>query len=127
MAITAFETVCDVAVVRAVFSVVISVGRERLPAAGAGEGLKGFTVDLVQMGVPPVSAAGIGAELHRLAARCLGQWLATITAAVRFWFFFYMYSRFGAGQIASAAEGGHLVFRQAQRGSNGGIPVSVLS
>ena len=127
MAFTTFETVSNVAVVRAVFSVVISVGREWLPAAGAGEGIKGFTVDLVQMGVPPVSAAGIGAELHRLAARCLRQRFATIAAAVRFRFFFYMHSRFGAGQIASAAEGGHLVFRQAQRGSNGGIPVSVLS
>lgn len=127
MAITTFEAVHDVAVVGAVFSVVISVGREWLPAAGAGEGIKGFAVDLVQMGVPPVSAAIIAAELHWFAARCLGQRLAAVTAAVRLWLFFYMHSRFGTGQIASAAEGGYLVFRQAQRGSYGSISVSVLS
>lgn len=127
MAITTFEAVCDVAVVGAVFSMVISVGREWLPAAGAGEGIKGFAVDLVQMGVPPASAAGIGAEFHRLAARCLRQRLAAVTAAVRFRLFFYMHSCFGASQIASAAEGGYLVFRQAQRGSDGGISISVLS
>lgn len=92
---------------------VISVGCEWLSAASAGEGIKGFAVDLVQMGVPPVSAAGIGVELHRLSALCLCQRLATIMAAVRFRLFFYMHSCFGAGQIASAAEGGYLVFRQA--------------
>ena len=127
MAITTFEAVHDVAVVGAVFPVAIPVGRERFPTAGAGEGIKGFAVDLVQMGIPPVSAAVIAAELHRLASRCLSQRLAAVTAAVRLRLFFYMHSRFGAGQIASAAEGRHLVFRQAQRGSDGSIPVSVLS
>ena len=105
MVFTTFETVCNVAVVRAVFSVVISVGREWLPAAGAGEGIKGFTVDLVQMGVPPVSAAGIGAELHRLAARCLRQRFATIAAAVRVRTIFCMHSGLGAGELISAAKG----------------------
>ena len=106
---------------------VISIGCEWLPAASAGKGIKGFAVDLVQMGVPPVGAAGIAAEFHRLSARCLRQRFATIAAAVRFRLFLYMHSRFGAGQIAPAAEGGHLVFRQAQRGSDGSISVSVLS
>lgn len=127
MAITTLETVCDIAVMGAVFSVVISIGREWLPAAGAGEGIKDFTVDLVQMRVPPVSAAVIGAEFHRLSARCLSQRLATVAAAVRVRLFFCMHGCFGAGQITSAAEGGHLVFRQAQRGSDGGVSVSVLS
>ena len=127
MAITTLEAVCDVAVVGAVFSVVVSIGCEWLSAAGTGEGVKGFTINLFQMGVPPVSAAFIGAELHRLSARCLGQRLSAVAAAVRFRLFFCMHRRFSAGQIASAAESGHLIFRQAQRGSNGSIPVSVLS
>ena len=127
MAITTFEAVCDIAVMGAVFSVVISIGREWLSAAGAGEGIKGFTIDFVQMCVPPVCAAVIGAELHWLASRCLSQRLATVAAAVRVRLFFCMHGCFGAGQITSAAEGRHLVFRQAQRGSDGGVSVSVLS
>ena len=127
MAITTFEAVHDIAVMGAVFSVVVPVGCERFPTAGAGKGIKGFAVDLVQMGVPPVSTAVIAAELHKLASRCLCQRLAAVTAAVWLRLFFYTHSRFGTGQIASAAEGGHLVFRQAQRGSDGSIPVSVLS
>ena len=105
----------------------ISIGREWLPAAGAGKGIKGFAVDLVQMGVPPACTAVIGAELHRFASRCLSQRLATVEAAVRFRLFFYMHSGFGSGQITSAAESGHLVFRQAQRGSDGGVSITVLS
>lgn len=127
MAITTVEAVHDVAVVGAVFSVAVPIGRERFTTVSAGKGIKGFAVDLVHMGVPPVSAAVIAAELHRLASRGLGQRLTAVTAAVRLRLFFYMHSRFGTSQIASVAEGGHLVFRQAQRGSDGGISVSVLS
>ena len=84
---------------------VISVGRERLPAAGAGEGIKGFTVDLVQMAVPPVGTAGIGAELHRLSARSLGQLFSAVAAAVRVRKFFCMHSGLDTGELISAAEG----------------------
>lgn len=48
---------------RAIFSVVISVGHERVPAVSADKSIKGLAVDLVQMAVPPVGAAGIRAEL----------------------------------------------------------------
>ena len=93
MAITTFEAVHDVAVVGAVFSVAVPVGRERFPTAGAGKRIKGFAVDLVQMGVPPVSAAVIAAELHRLASRCLCQRLAAVTAAVRLRLFYIVDNR----------------------------------
>ena len=127
MALTTFETACNVAFVRAIFPVVISIGSERLPAVGTCEEIISLTINLVQMGVPPAGAADIGTELHRLATRCLSQRLATVVATVRLRSFLYIHCRFGAGQIASAAESGHLVFRQAQRGSDGSIPVSVLS
>ena len=71
----------------------------------AGKGIKGLAVDLAQMVVPPVGTAGIGAELHRLSARSLGQLLSAITAAVRVRSFFYMHSGLGAGELVSAAEG----------------------
>lgn len=103
MAITS-EAVSDVAIVRAIFSVVVSVGRERLPAVSAGKGIKSLAVDLVQMVVPPFGTAGIGAELHRLAARSLGQLLSAVKAAVRVRAFLYMHSRLGACELVSAAE-----------------------
>lgn len=104
MAITS-ETVSDVTIVRAVFSVVISVGREGLSTVSAGKGVKGLAIDLIQMAVPPVGTAGIGAELHRLSARSLGQLLSAVAAAVRVRKFFYMHSGLGAGELVSAAEG----------------------
>lgn len=114
MAITS-ETVSDVAFVRAIFSVVVSVGRERLPAVSAGEGIKGLAIDLVQMAVPPFGAAGIGAELHRLSTRSLGQWLSAVTAAVRVRAVFYMHSSLSAGELVPAAEGRYLILCQTER------------
>ena len=108
------EAVSDVAFVRAIFSVVISVSREGFPAVSAGKGIKGLAVDLIQMAVPPFGAADIRTELNRLAARSLGQLLSAVTAAVRIRAFFYMNSRFGAGELVSAAEGGYLIFCQAK-------------
>ena len=104
MAITS-KTVSDIAIVRAVFSVVISVGREGLSTVSAGKGVKGLAIDLIQMAVPPVGTAGIGAELHRLSARSLGQLFSAVAAAVRVRKFFYMHSGLGAGELVSAAEG----------------------
>lgn len=104
MAITS-EAVSDVTIVRAVFSVVVSVSRERLSTVSAGKGVKGLAIDLIQMAVPPVGTAGIGAELHRLSARSLGQLLSAVAAAVRVRKFFYMHSGLGAGELVSAAEG----------------------
>lgn len=104
MAITS-ETVSDIAIVRAVFSVVISVGREGLSTVSAGKGVKGLAIDLIQMAVPPVGTAGIGAELHRLSARSLGQLLSAVAAAVRIRNFFCMHSGLGTGELISAAEG----------------------
>lgn len=104
MAITS-ETVSDIAIVRTVFSVVISVGREGLSTVSAGKGVKGLAIDLIQMAVPPVGTAGIGAELHRLSARSLGQLFSAVAAAVRVRKFFYMHSGLGAGELVSAAEG----------------------
>lgn len=126
MAITS-EAISDVAIVSAIFSMVISVGRERLSTVSAGEGIKGLAVDLVQMTVPPLGAAGIGAELHRLSARSLGQLLSAVTAAVWVRAFFYMHSSLGAGELVSAAEGRYLILRQAQRGSNGGISIALFT
>ena len=53
----------------------------------------------------PVGTADIGAELHRLSARSLGQLLSAVAAAVRVRKFFYMHSGLGAGELVSAAEG----------------------
>ena len=104
MAITS-ETFSDIAIVRTVFSVVISVGREGLSTVSAGKGVKGLAMDLIQMAVPPVGTAGIGAELHRLSARSLGQLFSAVAAAVRVRKFFYMHSGLGTGELVSAAEG----------------------
>lgn len=104
MAVTS-EAVSDVAIVRAVFSVVISVSREGLSAVSAGKGIKSLAVDLIQMAIPPVGAAGIGAELHRFSARSLGQLLSAVAAAVRVRKIFCMHSSLGAGELVSAAEG----------------------
>lgn len=84
---------------------VVSVGREGPAAVSAGKGIKGLAIDFVQMAVPPMGTAGIGAELHRLSARSLGQMLSAVAAAVRVRKFFYMHSGLGAGELVSAAEG----------------------
>ena len=104
MAITS-ETVSDITIVRAVFSVVVSVSRERPATVSAGKGIKGLAIDLIQMAVPPVGTADIGAELHRLSARSLGQLFSTVAAAVRVRKFFYMHSSLSTGELISAAEG----------------------
>ena len=62
MAVTAFEPVCDIAGVRAVFPVPVPVGREPSAASGAGEEVDGLPVDLLGMCVPPAEAAGVTAE-----------------------------------------------------------------
>ena len=93
----------------------------------AGKGIKGLAIDLVQMAVPPVGAAGIGAEFHRFSARSLGQLFSAVAAAVRVRKFFCMHSGLGAGELISAAEGGYLILGQAQRGSDDDISVSGLS
>ena len=84
---------------------VISVSREGLSAVSAGKGIKSLAVDLIQMAIPPVGAAGIGAELHRFSARSLGQLLSAVAAAVRVRKIFCMHSSLGAGELVSAAEG----------------------
>lgn len=104
MAITS-KAVSDVAIVRAIFSVVVSVGREGRSAVSAGKGIKGLAINLVQMAVPPVGTTGIGAEFHRLPARSLSQLLSAITAAVRGRMVFCMDGSLGAGKLVSAAEG----------------------
>ena len=114
MAITS-EAVSDVTIVRAVFSVVVSVSRERLSTVSAGKGVKGLAIDLVQMAVPPFGAAGIRAELHRLSTRSLGQWLSAVTAAVRVRAVFYMHSSLSAGELVPAAEGRYLILCQTER------------
>lgn len=119
--------VSDVAIVRAVFSVVVSVGREDFSAVGAGKGIKGLAVDLVQMAVPPFGAAGIGEELHRFSARNLGQLLSAVAATVRVRTIFCMHGSLGAGELVSAAEGGYLIFGQAQRSSDGGISIVLFT
>ena len=126
MAITS-EAVSDVTIVRAVFSAVVSIGSERLPAVSAGKGIKSLTVDLFQMAVPPLGAAGVGAELHRFSARSLRQCLSAVATAVQVRTVFRMHSALGAGELVSAAEGGHLIFCQAKRVSNGGISVALFT
>lgn len=126
MAITS-EAVSDVTIVRAIFPVVVSIGREGPAAVSAGKGIKSLAIDLIQMAVPPVGTAGVRAELHRLSARSLGQLLSAVSAAVRVRTIFCMDGSLGAGELVSAAEGGYLIFRKAQRGGDSGVPVSGLS
>lgn len=106
---------------------VVSVGRKGPATVSAGKGIKCLAIDLIQMAVPPMGTAGIGAELHRFSARSLGQLLSAVAAAVRIRKFFCIHSGLGAGELISAAEGGYLILGQAQRGGDGGVPVSGLS
>lgn len=57
--ITASESVCDVASMRAVFPPGIAIGCEWLSAMRAGERVDGFSIDFVLMVVPPDSTTFI--------------------------------------------------------------------
>ena len=62
MTATTLEPGIDVALVGAVFSVFVAVGRERLTASCASEIVHGFLVQLIRVRVPPFFAASPGAE-----------------------------------------------------------------
>ena len=126
MAITS-EAVSDVAIVSAVFSVVVSVGCKGPATVSAGKGIKCLAIDLIQMAVPPMGTTGIRAELHRLSARSLDQLLSAVAAAVWVRSFLYMHSGLGAGELISAAEGRYLILGQAQRCSDGGISIALFT
>ena len=57
------ETVCYVAGMRTVFSVIVSVSGEIPSATGAGIFIIGFSVDAIPVFVPPCISTGIRAEL----------------------------------------------------------------
>ena len=73
IAITAFETVCDVAGMGAVFSPGVAVGGEGVAAVGAGEFIYGLAVDPLRVGVPPGNPALVRAELDAFPARGLRE------------------------------------------------------
>ncbi|MBM7825147.1 hypothetical protein JOD55_000974 [Arcanobacterium pluranimalium] len=52
----------DIARVRAVLAVLVSVGIETLTAGGAGEGVDRLPVEPLRVGMPPRQAAHIAAE-----------------------------------------------------------------
>ena len=68
IAVTAFETVCDVAGAGAVFPSGIAVCRERLTAMGTGETVHCLAVDLFRVGIPPRNTALVRAELDAFSA-----------------------------------------------------------
>jgi hypothetical protein len=80
MAITAFKPVCDIAGVRAVLTVPVSIGREPFSAVGAVECVDGFPVDLFRVGVPPAESAGVRAEPDFLSTGNLFYWLSAVLA-----------------------------------------------
>ncbi len=59
------ETVCYVAGMRTVFSVIVSVSCEMTSAAGTGIFIICFSVDAIPVFIPPCISTGIGAELFR--------------------------------------------------------------
>ena len=63
------ETVCYVAGMRTVFSVIVSVSCEMTSATGAGIFIICFSVDAIPMFVPPCISTSIRAELFRFLLR----------------------------------------------------------
>ena len=126
MAITAFESGADIAFVGTVLPPAVSVGRKGSAAADAGVFIDRFSVDLIQMTVPPFPAAGLGAELDFLASGILGEWLSTVPAAICI--------RLSGirctgvpGENVPPAKGGYLILCQAQRVSDSGISITVIT
>jgi len=78
--LTAFEPGLDVAFMGAVFPMSIAVGREGLPAAGAGKGIHCFLPDAVGMFPPPIHPAFLAAEHTGLHPFHLRQRLAAFPA-----------------------------------------------
>ena len=82
IAITAFETVCNVAGVGAVFPSGVAVCREGLTAVCTSEVVHGFAVDLFWVGVPPGNTAFVGAELDAFPAWGLREQCTALQAEV---------------------------------------------
>lgn len=57
----------------------------------------GLLIHHFRMRIPPAHTAAIGAELDRLATRCLHQRLSAATAAVHIQLFFCVGLRLGTG------------------------------
>jgi hypothetical protein len=74
----------DVAGVAAVLPIAIAIGHKGLPALRAGVFIEGFSVNLILVRVPPLHAAGIGAELLFLPMRCLFNRLTAAGAEMNF-------------------------------------------
>lgn len=73
MAITASEPVCDIAGMRAVLPVAVSIGDKRFMAVGTGIRIKRFPVNLLRMGVPPGKSAFVRAEAFMAFSRSLND------------------------------------------------------
>lgn len=63
------ETVCYVAGMRTVFSVIVSISGEIPSATGTGIFIIGFSVDAIPVFIPPCISTGIGAEIFRFLLR----------------------------------------------------------
>ena len=109
---------------RAILPAFVSVGREGLPAASAGEGVHGFPVDLIEMRIPPSVSAGGGAELDCFLSGNLLYGFATASAAVGVWTIVYAFVRQSTIKVVSIAESRDLILRQTERLCNCGISIA---
>lgn len=126
MAITTFEPGSDIALVGAVLPLAVAVGREGLVAARAGVFIDGLAVDLIEMGVPPLIPAGVRAELCLFPAGDLREGLSAATAAAHVRHFLFIRISGVPGEVIPAAEGRHLILRQAECFCDRGISVARL-
>ena len=83
IAVTALETICNVAGMGAVFSSGVAVGSERLSAVCAGEAVDCSAVDLFRVGVPPSDTAAVRAESDALSARRLFERHTALRTEIR--------------------------------------------
>ena len=124
MAITTFEPGSDIACMGAVLPLAVTIGREGLVAAGTGIFIDRLAVDLIEMGVPPLIPAGIGAELGFLFTGNLHEGLSTTAAAAYVRRFCFIRISGIPGEVIPAAKSRHLILRQAECLCNRGIPVA---
>ena len=124
MPVTTLEPVSDVAGVGAVLAVAVSIGRERFPAAGAGECVERLPVDAFGMAVPPSEAAGVGAEPRFLSTGFLCERFPA-ALAVR------LARRIPSigigepsGEVVPSAIGRHLAFGEPERTGYRGISMA---
>ena len=117
------EAVCNIAGVRAIPAMAVSIRLKCLSAAGAGPGIGRRIAVMKRLGVfcPPRAAAGVAAESSAPASRGLGDGLAAGGAAGRVFLRVIACSPLFSIQPVPLAEVAHGIAFQAHSGGDGTV------